>query len=122
MGAVLSKWEPPIQNGRVKAYAFVLLIIGGIADLPLNRKLLAICQKSKEPSFWEVMNSLVLLPYAILGASRTFLQGLIACLNFRFRRFILLVQIKKSDWFSLHWEMQIMLLSQFPFFFHQTHC
>ena len=25
---------------------------GGIADLPLSRTLLAICQKSREPSFW----------------------------------------------------------------------
>ena len=30
---------------------------GGIADLPLLRTLLAICQKSQEPSFWEVMDS-----------------------------------------------------------------
>ena len=30
---------------------------GGIADLPLLRTLLAIRQKSREPSFWEVMNS-----------------------------------------------------------------
>ena len=28
---------------------------GGIADLPLLRTLLAICQKSQEPSFWEVI-------------------------------------------------------------------
>ena len=27
---------------------------GGIADLPLLRTLLAICQKSREPSFWNV--------------------------------------------------------------------
>ena len=39
---------------------------GGIADLPLLRTLLAICQKSREPSFY-----------------------------FGFRRFILLVQMKK---------------------------
>ena len=31
---------------------------GGIADLPLLRTLLAIRQKSREPSFWEVMDSL----------------------------------------------------------------
>ena len=31
---------------------------GGIADLPLLRTLLAIRQKSQEPSFWEVMYSL----------------------------------------------------------------
>ena len=30
---------------------------GGIADLPLLRTLLAISQKSREPNFWEVMDS-----------------------------------------------------------------
>ena len=34
---------------------------GGIADLPLLRTLLAICQKSQEPSFCEVMDSRTLL-------------------------------------------------------------
>ena len=34
---------------------------GGIADLPLLRTLLAIHQKSRDPSFWEVMDSFVLL-------------------------------------------------------------
>ena len=34
---------------------------GGIADLPLLRTLLAIRQKSREPSFWELMDSFVLL-------------------------------------------------------------
>ena len=53
-----------------------------MADLPLLRTLLAICQKSQEPSFWEVMDSFVLLAYASLAASRTFLQQLLACLNF----------------------------------------
>ena len=55
---------------------------GGIADLPLLRTLLAIRQKSREPSFWEVMDSFVLLRYASLAASSTLLQGLLACLNF----------------------------------------
>ena len=55
---------------------------GGIADLPLLRTLLAICQKSREPSFWEVLESFVLLAYASLAASRTLLQQLLACLNF----------------------------------------
>ena len=37
---------------------------GGIADLPLLRTLLAICQKSQEPSFWELRTLLEwLLPY-----------------------------------------------------------
>ena len=47
---------------------------GGIADLPLLRTLLAIQQKSREPSFWEVKDSFVLLAYTSLAASRTFLQ------------------------------------------------
>ena len=47
---------------------------GGLADLLLLRTLLAIHQKSREPSFWEVMDSFVLLAYASLAASRTLLQ------------------------------------------------
>ena len=47
---------------------------GGIADLPLLRTLSAIPQKSQEPSFWEVMDSFVLLAYTSLAASRTLLQ------------------------------------------------
>ena len=59
-----------------------LLNRGGIADLPLLRTLLAIRQKSREPSFWEVMDSFVLVACASLAASRTLLQGLLACLKF----------------------------------------
>ena len=44
---------------------------GGIADLPLLRTLLAICQKSRQPSFWEVIGFFVSLAYASLAASRT---------------------------------------------------
>ena len=55
---------------------------GGIADLALLRTLLAIRQKSGESSFWEVMDSFVLLAYASLAASRSLLQQLLACLNF----------------------------------------
>ena len=47
---------------------------GGIVDLPLLRTLLAIRQKSHKPSFWEVMNSFVLVAYANLAASRALLQ------------------------------------------------
>ena len=54
----------------------------GIADLPLLRTLLAIPQKSREPSFWEAIDSFVLVTYASLAASRTLLQRLLACLNF----------------------------------------
>ena len=59
-----------------------LLNRGSIADLPLLRTLLAILQKSREPSFWKVMDSFVLAAYAHLAASRTLLQRLLACLNF----------------------------------------
>ena len=55
---------------------------GGIADLPLLRTLLAIRQKSRELSFWEVIDYFVLLAYASLVASRTLLQQLLAYLNF----------------------------------------
>ena len=55
---------------------------GGIADLPLLRTLLTIYQTPREPSFWEEMDSCVLVAYAILAASRTLLQRLLACLNF----------------------------------------
>ena len=47
---------------------------GGIADFPLLRTLLAMRQKSLEPSFWEVMDSFVLVAYTSLAASRTLLQ------------------------------------------------
>ena len=39
---------------------------GGIADLPLFRTLLAICQKSWAPSFWEGIGSFVLEAYVIV--------------------------------------------------------
>ena len=54
----------------------------GIADLPLLRTLLAIHQKSREPSLWEVMASFALVAYVSLAASRTLLKQLLACLNF----------------------------------------
>ena len=54
---------------------------GGIANLPLLKILLAICQKSQKPSFWKVMESFVFLAYASLTALRTLLQWLLAFLN-----------------------------------------
>ena len=32
---------------------------GSMADLPLLRTLLAICQKSREPGFWEVIDNII---------------------------------------------------------------
>ena len=48
---------------------------GRRADSPLSRTLLAIRWKYREPSFLEVIDSFVLLPYASLAASRILLQG-----------------------------------------------
>ena len=69
---------------KFSAYSFALsdaedntsgrLNRGGIPDLPLLRTLLAIHQMSREPSFWKVMRSFVLLAYASSAASRTLLQ------------------------------------------------
>ena len=54
------------------------LNIGSTTDLLLLRTLLAVRQKSREPSFWEVMDSFVLVAYVSLAASRTLSQRLLA--------------------------------------------
>ena len=72
---------------------------GGIADLPLFRTLLAIRQKSREPSFWEVMDSFVLLAYANLAASTTLLQWLLAWLDFTLEAEDLSFWYKRKKWF-----------------------
>ena len=68
---------------------------GGIADLPLLRALLAIHQKSHEPSFWEVMNS-SFIGKCMFGSFKNPFAMIISLpeLYFIFR-FILLVQTKK---------------------------
>ena len=66
----------------------------GMADFVLLRILFAIRQKSREPSSWEMMDSFALLAYTSLTSLRTLLQQLLPSLNFRFCRFILLVQTK----------------------------
>ena len=71
----------------------------GIADLPLLRTLLAIHQKSQEPSFWKVMDCFVLLTYASLAAWRTLLQWLLACLNFTLESEDLSFWYKWKKWF-----------------------
>ena len=72
---------------------------GGIADLPLLGTLLAIHQKSRESSFWEVMDSFVLAAYASLAASRTLLQQLLAFLNFTLDSEDLFCWYKRKKWF-----------------------
>ena len=80
-----------------------LLNRGSIADLPSLKILLAIRQKSRETSFWEVLESLVLLVYACLAASRTLLQWLLASLNFILHSEDLSLWYKSNKWFP--WTM-----------------
>ena len=49
-----------------------LLNRGGIADLPLLKTLLATHLNFREPSFWRVMDSFILLAYANLAAFEPF--------------------------------------------------
>ena len=69
---------------------------GGIADLPLLKTLLAIYQKSWEPSFWEVMDCCV-SSICKFGSFKNHFATItrLSELYFRFRRFILLIQTKK---------------------------
>ena len=69
---------------------------GGITVFPLLRTLLAICPNSQEPSFWEVMDSFVLLAFASLQLQEPFCNiASLSELYFRFRRFTVLVETKK---------------------------
>ena len=76
-----------------------LLNRGGIADLLLLKALLAICQKSWEQSYWEVMDSFVLLTYASSTAPRTLLLHLLACLTFTLDSEDLFCWYKSKKWF-----------------------
>ena len=70
-----------------------------IADLPLLRKILAICQKSRKPSFWELMDPFVYLVYTSLTASRRLLRRLLASLNFTLDSEDLFCRYKRKKWF-----------------------
>ena len=68
----------------------------GIAVLPLLRTLLAICQKLREPSFWEMMDSCFISIYKFGSFKKTFATSTsLAELYFKFRKFILLVETNK---------------------------
>ena len=84
-----------VAPGRLKTLAILSNILSdaydntssplnreSIADLPLLRTLLTICQISREPSFWEVMDFFVLVACASLAILRTLFQILLVCLNF----------------------------------------
>ena len=76
----------------------LILWIEGYSIFTL-RTLLAILQKSREPSFCEVMDSFILLACASLAASRTLLQWLLACLNFTLELKDLSFWYKRKKWF-----------------------
>ena len=63
------------------------------------RTLLAIRQKFREPSFWEVIESFVLVAYARFAASRTLLQRLLACLTLFLDLEDLFCWCKRKNWF-----------------------
>ena len=69
----------------------------GIVNLTLLRTLLAIHQKSREPSFWEVMDSFCFISICKLGSFNNpfALITSMSELYFRFSRFVLLMQRKK---------------------------
>ena len=71
---------------------------GTIVDLTLLRTLLAIHKNSKEPSFWEVMDSFVVLAYVSLASSKILLQWLLACLSFTLDSEDLFFWYKRKKW------------------------
>ena len=77
---------------------------GGIADLPLVSTIYSICRKSRESSFWEFINSFVLLTYATLTASKTLLQRLQACLKLTLDSEDLLCWYKRRNDFYELWQ------------------
>ena len=69
---------------------------GGIADLLLLRTLLTICQKSQNPSFWKGWTLFIISMCKGGSFKNPFTTNInLSKLYFRFRRFILLVQMKK---------------------------
>ena len=73
---------------------------GGIADLPWLRTLLAIHKKSQEQRFWEVISSICKFCISSICKFGSFKNPFptitsLPELYFGFRRFILLVQMKK---------------------------
>ena len=76
----------------------------GIVDLPFSRTLLTILQKSWYSSFWELMDSFVLVAYASLADWRTLLKQLLACLNFTLDLEDLFFCFKQKSNFSQLWQ------------------
>ena len=89
---------------------------GGRAGLPLLRTLLANRQRSREPSFWEIMDSFVKIGICKFGSFKNPFATITSLseLSFRFRRATLLVQMK-SDLYELwqqHKQLKTMEMSK----------
>ena len=69
----------------------------GIADLSLSRTLLAIRHKSRERSFWQVMDSFVLLAYCKFGSFNNLFATITSLveLYLTIRRFFSFLHMKK---------------------------
>ena len=63
------------------------------------RTLLAVHLKSKELSFWEMIDLFIFLAYLSLAASRTLLERLLSCLNFTLDSKYLFYRYKQRKWF-----------------------
>ena len=65
----------------------------------LKYLLLAICQKSGEASFWEMMDTFILLAYESLATSGTLLHQWIACQDFTLNSEDVSFFYKRKKWF-----------------------
>ena len=72
----------------------------------LLRTRLAIRQKSREPRFWEVINSYFISKCKFFSFKNPFATNIsLSKLYFRFRRYIMLVQNKENDFCEL-WQLR----------------
>ena len=100
----LIKRRSKVQEKNIIWICFNPLNRGGIADLPLLRTLLVICQRSQEPGFYEVIGSFgCFTSISKFGSIKNSFEMITSLseLYIRFRRFILLVQTKKIDFYEL---------------------
>ena len=78
--------------------------------------MLAICQKSQDPSYWELIDFFCFISICKFGSFKTPFTTITSLpeLYFSLKRLILLVQIKKSDFYEIwqqHKQLVIMEMS-----------
>ena len=111
---------------------FGLLNGDGVEDLHLLRTLLAIHQKFREPSFWEVTDFFVFISICMCGSFKNSFATITSLseLYFRFRRFTLLLQTKKeisiycgsstSSWKPWRWVRFDLMLSMWDIYINSN--